>query len=487
MVRNFEFTARTFSARILLVVLFALIHVLPMMAESKNVTMQVGETQTLYLPSSVTGKRLKSVSFYSNGISYVQVVSYTNYSVKVKAVKAFSSPVIVRCDYYYYVTSGSYTYQAKGYYDYNITVVGETKVQPTKITLPTVIALEVGETKDLVPTVTPANAEYTLTWKITNTSIATVYQNGMITGNTVGETDLKVTADNGVYTMCRITVYKPSPTSVSMKSTMSMTIGETYTLNPTVYPLNAQYTLTWTTDDSSVATVSQSGVVTAKGTGTAKITVKTNNGKTTSCTVTVSAPTAYAKITEAKYATFCDNYPRDFSNTGITVYTVANDNGEFVTLKEVTDGIVPANNGVLLYKDISSEETITIPEGPYGRLTLEENLLRISDGVSAKGANVYVLAKQVEGVGFYHWGSDNSLTKGKVYLSLPEEAAAREFIGVEDNFTTSTCELTGDSVEEYVFFDMYGRRVDKPTTGIYIAYPSHGNLRGKGGKKIMFK
>ena len=65
----------------------------------KEVTMSVGETQTFYLPSSVTSKDLKSVTFYSNGISYVQVTSYTNYSVTVKAIKAFSSPIIVRCDY----------------------------------------------------------------------------------------------------------------------------------------------------------------------------------------------------------------------------------------------------------------------------------------------------------------------------------------------------------------------------------------------------
>lgn len=47
-------------------------------AESKSVTMKVGDTGTLYLPTSVTSKNLKSVTFYSNGISYVQVVSYNN-------------------------------------------------------------------------------------------------------------------------------------------------------------------------------------------------------------------------------------------------------------------------------------------------------------------------------------------------------------------------------------------------------------------------
>ena len=456
-------------------------------AESKNVTMQEGETQTLYLPSSVTGKRLKSVTFYSNGINYVQVVSYTNYSVKVKAIKAYSSPIIVRCDYYYYVTSGSYTYQAKGYYDYNITVAGETKVKPTKITLPNVIALEVGETKDLEPTVTPANAEYTLTWKITDSSIATVYQNGMITGKSVGETDLKVSADNGVYTMCRISVYLPSPKSVSVKSTLSMTIGETYTLSPTVYPSNSQYSLSWSTDNSSVATVSQAGIVTAKSTGIANIVVKTNNGITAKCVVTVTAPIAYAKITEAKYATFCDSYPRNFSSTGITVYTVTYDCGESVSLKEVTDGMVPANTAVLLYKDVISLETVNVPEGSYGWQPLEENLLRISDGINAKGESVFVLAKKTNGVGFYHWGSDNSLSKGKVFLLLPDEASVREYFNLEDNDATSANNMTDYSLEGKVYYDMHGRCVENPSKGIYIEYPVRERLQSKNGKMIILK
>ena len=256
---------------------------------SENVTMQVGETKTLYLPSSVTTKTLKSVTFYSASWNDVEVVSHTNYSVKVKALKATSTPVIVRCDYYYYINNGGYTYQNGGAYDFKVTVEGETPVKPTKITIPSVVSVEVGESKDIEATVTPANAECTLTWSISDNSIATVYQNGMITGKSVGYADLKVKADNGVYAMCRVSVYRPTPSSVSMKSSLAMNVGDTYTLSPTVYPSNSQYTLTWTSSNTNVATVSSTGKVTAKGAGTANVTVKTDNGKTAICSVTVSA------------------------------------------------------------------------------------------------------------------------------------------------------------------------------------------------------
>lgn len=259
--------------------------------ESKDVTMQVGETQTLYLPSSVTSKNLKSVVFYSNGISYVQVQSYTNYSVKVKAIKAFSSPIIVRCDYYYYVNSGSYNYQAKGFYDFNVTVVGETTVKPTSIKLPTVISVEVGESKQLSPEVLPANAEYTLTWSISDNSVASISNNGLLTGKSVGYADLKVKADNGVYTMSRISVYKPSATSVSVSpSTLSLKEGDSYSLSAIVYPSNASNALTWSSSNISVAKVSSTGRVNAIGSGSCMIKAITENGKIGICNLTVTRP-----------------------------------------------------------------------------------------------------------------------------------------------------------------------------------------------------
>ena len=263
--------------------------VISAMAESKNVTMQVGETQTMYLPSSVTSKTLRSVNFYSNAINYVQVVSHTNYSVKVKAVKAFSSPVIVRCDYYYLINNGGYTYQASGFYDFVITVEGEDKVTPTRITFPTsAVGIEVGESRQLTPTMYPVDAEYTLTWSINDRSVATVSQDGLLVGKSEGAADLTVKADNGVYTMLRVVVSEPSASSVSISpSKLELTEGNSGYLNATVYPSSATQTVTWATSNSSVATVSSSGKVTAIAGGNCTITAKTSNNRSASATVKV--------------------------------------------------------------------------------------------------------------------------------------------------------------------------------------------------------
>ena len=390
---------------------------------AENVTMQVGETKTLYLPSSVTSKTLKSVTFYSASWNDVEVLSYTNYSVEVKALKATSTPVIVRCDYYYYINNGGYMYQNGGAYDFKVTVEGETTVKPTKITIPSVVSVEVGESKDIEAVVTPANAEYTLTWSISDNSIATVYQNGMITGKSVGYADLKVKADNGVYAMCRVSVYRSTPSSVSMKSSLAMNVGDTYTLSPTVFPSNSQYTLTWTSSNTNVATVTSSGKVTAKSAGTANITVKTDNGKTATCNVTVSAksvtsvsipsnlsmevgetytltPTITPSDATTSYTWSSDNNSvAEVSQTGVVTakdagtanITVKTDNGKTATCKvtvkakdvaeyEITFSIYGYEHGQILYNgkklvgsDIEDYGSFKVAEGSDVVLTILPN------------------------------------------------------------------------------------------------------------------
>lgn len=82
------------------------------------------------------------------------------------------------------------------------------------------------------------------------------------------------------------------PTSVALnKTTLTLDIGKTSNLRATVYPSNASNKkCTWSSSNTSVATVDGNGKVTAKASGTATITVKTSNGKTATCKVTVNLP-----------------------------------------------------------------------------------------------------------------------------------------------------------------------------------------------------
>ena len=73
--------------------------------------------------------------------------------------------------------------------------------------------------------------------------------------------------------------------------------GKTYQLKATVYPTNTtNQKLTWTIEDSSIATVNSSGEITAKSAGSTTVWVSTENGKVASCIVNVKVLTVKLRI-----------------------------------------------------------------------------------------------------------------------------------------------------------------------------------------------
>jgi uncharacterized protein YjdB len=150
-----------------------------------------------------------------------------------------------------------------------------------------------GNTETLTATIAPSNAtNKNVTWSSSNPSIATV-SNGVVTSVAVGTAVITVTADGGKTAACNVTVYTNTVavSSVSLKTSASLTVGNTETLTAAINPSNAtNQNVTWSSSNNSVATVSTGGVVTAVATGSAIITVTTaDGGKTANCTVTVNA------------------------------------------------------------------------------------------------------------------------------------------------------------------------------------------------------
>ena len=80
---------------------------------------------------------------------------------------------------------------------------------------------------------------------------------------------------------------RPEAVSLSAEE-LSMNIGETQTLSAVVSPQDAHPTVTFTSSDSDVATVSQTGEVYAVGAGEAVITARAWGGASASCTVRVA-------------------------------------------------------------------------------------------------------------------------------------------------------------------------------------------------------
>jgi|GEM_PF-3144705 len=152
--------------------------------------------------------------------------------------------------------------------------------------------LIVGETFQLTPTITPANAtNKNVKWTSSDANVAEVNSSGLVIAKTVGRVTITVTTvDGGKMATCTITVQPGPVSSVSLNSNAeTLTVGETFQLTPTITPATAtNKNVTWTSSDANVAEVNSSGLVTARAAGTATITVKTvDGGKTATCTITV--------------------------------------------------------------------------------------------------------------------------------------------------------------------------------------------------------
>lgn len=251
---------------------------------TEYVTMTVGETKTLYLPSSVTSKRLHAVNFLSYGVGYVNVVSHSLSSVTVKALKKTpSAGVIVRCDYTYFVLrDGKYMYLVSGAYDFNVKVKD---IEPTGVSLPSSVNLQPDESRKLTATLYPSNATTDLKWESSASSIVRVWQDGKIQALRQGTSVITVTTGNGKKAQCRVVVSTPDvlPTSVSITSPVTaIKVGDEAVLSATVLPVDAtDKNVTWSSSHPAVISVdASSGRITGHQVGYATITVRTCNGLT---------------------------------------------------------------------------------------------------------------------------------------------------------------------------------------------------------------
>ncbi|MDE5871450.1 MAG: Ig-like domain-containing protein, partial [Muribaculaceae bacterium] len=154
----------------------------------------------------------------------------------------------------------------------------------------TTAELKVGETVTLGATVIPENTtDKTVTWTSDNEEVATVDAEGKVTAISLGEATITATCGD-VTATCMVTVVPTPVENVTLSNTsLNLTEGETATLTATVAPADAtDKTLTWSSSDASVATVSETGEVTAVKAGTANITVESTNGLSATCAVTVT-------------------------------------------------------------------------------------------------------------------------------------------------------------------------------------------------------
>jgi len=174
--------------------------------------------------------------------------------------------------------------------EYADKIWGKSTIAVTSIALSsTSLALKVGGTQTLSVTANPAGASNAVKWTTSNSIVATV-SNGKVTA--VGKGTATITATStenaNVKATATVTVSTIAPTSITLSnSNVALSVGDTEQITVKVSPTNAVSTVTWSTSDSSVATVSN-GKVTAVGKGTATITATSTENANIKDTATVT-------------------------------------------------------------------------------------------------------------------------------------------------------------------------------------------------------
>ena len=333
-----------------------LVDVVSISIDKTSIQLKVGETVTLSATVNPSNASDKTVTWSSSDVSIAAVDDGIVKALKIgtATIKAKAGDKTATC---------------------SITIV------PTEVSSITLdkssASLKVGDTVTLIATVSPEDAtDRTVIWASSDTTVITV-SNGVVTAKNLGTATITAKAGDKTAT-CSITVVPTEVSSITLdNSSASLKVGETVTLSATVNPSDAtDKTVTWTTSDATVVTVSN-GVVTAKKLGTATITAKAGD-KTATCSITV-IPTPVTSVTLSKTTASL--------KVGETVTLIATVGPEDATDKSVTwttsdATVATVSNGVVTAKKLGTATitakagdktatcSITVIPTPVGSITL---------------------------------------------------------------------------------------------------------------------
>ena len=177
--------------------------------------------------------------------------------------------------------------------------VGSVTVQPATV------SLVAGQSTTLTATVKDENGavvtDRAVAWRSSNALVATVTQSGAVKAVGAGSTTISATSEGSSGNAVVTVAATPVATVSLLPTTATLQRGKTVTLVPTLKDASGATlsgrTVTWSSSDSSVATVSSSGVVTAVAIGSATITA-TSEGKSAGAKVTVApGPVDQVRVT----------------------------------------------------------------------------------------------------------------------------------------------------------------------------------------------
>ena len=153
--------------------------------------------------------------------------------------------------------------------------VQKKRVAATKVVVAEkTVKLQKGQKQKIHAYIQPLTTEDKLTFTSSNKNVATVSKDGTITAKKAGKANITVKAGKKKVTV-KVTVQAPAPTGINgIPATKTLKKGKSFTIKSKLIPSGAEAKITYSSSNKKVATVNAKGKVTAKGKGTAVITVK---------------------------------------------------------------------------------------------------------------------------------------------------------------------------------------------------------------------
>ena len=186
-------------------------------------------------------------------------------------------------------------------------------------------------------------------------------------------------------------------------------------------------------------------------------------GTTPAVTMNLTAKSAGG----AKWMTFYSVYYNFEADENTQVFKAELDDATgALTLHEVTDKIVDADNAVILKSTGNPVMTLTTSASSN---TDNNSLYGVSDaeGETSDGTMYVLNYTAANGVGFYKLKSGKTLGVGKAYLWY-DDSSAPSFLGFDETTGIENIAKSQQPTANGQYYDLQGRRVAQPQKGLYI-------------------
>ena len=293
------------------------------------------------------------------------------------------------------------------------------QVVPTEIKISGESKVALNENITLTATTNPAQISVPLTWESSNAEVAKVSEEGVVTGLSVGKA--LITAKYGTVVSNSIEVEVTNiiaPTSITIEGASKIKVSETttYTISA-IEPSDYNVELTWSSSNTEVATIDNSGVVTGVSAGTTEITVSYGEVVSNAITLTVEAKNSSTLNT---------------TNLGLTVsYT---NSGANVTIEGLTVAWTQ------LYKGSNGIQ------------------FRVKNGVNSAIYNAEASTKSIKNI-VINWNAEKNTKDNTEFMHMyfgNDTSVGSETINVDKKSGVNTVTIT-PSASTYTFFKLEHR------------------------------